>query len=667
MLEFDYQEKQSLWKRIIMEYPDCVSHLYSIAQAMREGKTDKVPLPQGTNFDDLTVLVDMKILTIYSEEISFTDFVSFLYFLTRSLAEKIFLPLWDDAEQFWEEAEELHSEYIHFSFLKYQASMLLIVLNNDFNKSICEQFSKLLDLGTGKNLWGTLHIIEGALPYFHISMSTFIPFLEKTSEYIKGDLAAGTIFNAVERLSNEQVIVGKQLFERLSDNPDSEAVFFIQPVIGGIAKKTGIREIYEEAYELMKKEHYQLVNMGIISCSRLDYDDKTYDLLEKVLEQYKDFLEKEERIDILSTLTRAYGNLFEKHHSVKETIIKLSKRLVPEIQYEVARILQFNNDPSLRDNWYFDVLMDLASVNYEYKAIIDSLDFILCDLVKTSPDKVFQFLEAWIEQHLPPKKKQSVAEIFDSLFHQILNGQKGMLEFYLTTWLNSNTPNFHFQIQELVNKFSVHQIIFTLNKGVLDQLSIKDIKYVLMKILGFVFDNQNLCHMTFSILQRTPEDEKVNNLVHSAFTEYIAYNYPGASRKLLTEKMCNGTSNEQKVAMEILKDLDSYHKALTNLQQLKEFMPPETRADKFEKMKMKQMGRQIHENASQKSLLSQLFRRVVLKGGKASFSKYDGKYTDKSLLATHSVSMEFPRGEFLDPTGHAMNRFAWRIYKREDV
>lgn len=79
------------------------------------------------------------------------------------------------------------------------------------------------------------------------------------------------------------------------------------------------------------------------------------------------------------------------------------------------------------------------------------------------------------------------------------------------------------------------------------------------------------------------------------------------------------------------------------------------------------MSRQIEEGTNKNSILLQLVHRVVLKGGRSSFSRVQGKLTNKTGLSEFSVAIEFPKGEYLDPIGQVMTRADWRLCRREDI
>jgi hypothetical protein len=65
------------------------------------------------------------------------------------------------------------------------------------------------------------------------------------------------------------------------------------------------------------------------------------------------------------------------------------------------------------------------------------------------------------------------------------------------------------------------------------------------------------------------------------------------------------------------------------------------------------------------SVLLRFVPKIVLKGGRRAFTKFNGAYREMSLNEM-GLEMEFPRGEYIDPTGQAYRRVRWRTMKRRE-
>lgn len=242
------------------------------------------------------------------------------------------------------------------------------------------------------------------------------------------------------------------------------------------------------------------------------------------------------------------------------------------------------------------------------------------------------------------------------------------MEKHLTEWFFENDRRFHVAAAEIINKFTTKErSTFILDKITLDRYSNEDVDFILSKVLGYVHGNTTLCGLIFSVLHREPENEQINQNVVWAFTNYISYNYPGASKVFLIEKLQNGLDVEKKIADSILKSMEIYYKPLREIPRLKEFEPPEKRVRTYLNMKARKQSEMIRSTAHESSVLMKLITKVTLKGGKTWLSKYGGVFSERSTLSEFSFSYEVPRGELLDPIGQQFRRIQWCSINRNEA
>lgn len=122
-----------------------------------------------------------------------------------------------------------------------------------------------------------------------------------------------------------------------------------------------------------------------------------------------------------------------------------------------------------------------------------------------------------------------------------------------------------------------------------------------------------------------------------------------------------------KIANEIRKEIISHHESLKKLTVLRELQPPPQRVREMEQAKAKHFGRQVYEGAKKQSVFLQFCKEIRIKAGRSFFVEQDGKFSAKTELKPISHSMEYPRGEILDPVGQQFSLLQWRNLKREDL
>ncbi|ETT67432.1 hypothetical protein BSK66_29355 [Paenibacillus odorifer] len=665
MFEID-EMKLDFLNQFTKSYPEVDFLLCEISKIIYSTRARTVSLPKIIDSDEVFIAIQEDILIQTSDGLSFIDNQYFLYFLAKGLISLRFEELWPQTEVFWNEIESLHDEYVWFVELKGIEIMLLILFDRQYGINILGSIIPIIESGKSeRNHWELLMLTAEVLPYLHLDSKLIIEFLERLPN--SQIPFANVLVKGVELLSKKRPEVGHEIWGIWTSKPTFEGIWLLKAVAIGLAQKESIRSIYPTVLDLLSSDQEELLSVGISICGLFSYEDTTEDLLNNTIEILDSLLQNEFRIELRQVLAEAYGRLVTKSKIAQTAVRTLSTEPIPEIQAQIAYILFMHTDQYMQEDWFQEALLNLSSVKTVHKGIIENLDYVLNKLCPIHLDVVQSFLENWIQQHDKSVKEENIADLFNRLMLTLLNNHKMWFEKLLTSWFLREDIKFHLHIQEIVHYLAVHGNIIHLDQDLLSNLSFKDIKYIVLKILGFVRDNRNLCHLTFSVLLRIPEDFKVDMLVRSAFKDYIAYNYPGATREIITDKMENGTDKERKIARDILEDLDRYQQARSDLPMIKEFFPPEGRAGKFERMQSKQMSLQIEEGSNKKSILLQLAHRVVLKGGRSSFSRVQGKISDRTELSEFSVEMEFPKGEYLDPTGEAMKRSEWRICRREDI
>lgn len=539
MLEIDETKLVTLEKYSAAN-PEGEVVLGEIAKRIYHAKSPSVSWSDELKSNEIIYAIQEGILVKTSDDaISFTDSQYFLYFWAKSLILSRLEVVWVYKEEFWDEIDSLQLEYVSFEQLQYIEVMLLILLQRHYGKDILESLVLILKTDTERDHWLLLQTVSNVLPYLHLKPERIINFLEDLHDtqipYIK------VLAKGVEILATNYPDIGRELWETWSTFPDFKSVWLITAVAVGLARSEGIQSVFSKTLNLVDSHQESLVDAGVRILGLLPYSETNDDQINNTLVKFDKLLKDEPNIQVRQALAYAYGQLVPLSERAQLAIQILSTESLPEVQAQVALILFNYNKDQLDKTWFQETLLQLTKVKVEQKDIINNLDFILTRLASSNLDCVKKFLENWILEHEAPKREESLAKLFDMLLLSLVKENKPWFEKLLSSWFIADDKRFHLHIQEMLHHLTVHGVTLHLDPEIISEWTFKDTKYVLMKILGFVADNKNLCHLTFSVLQRTPEDETINMLVRAAFRDYIAYNYPGATREILTDKTENGT------------------------------------------------------------------------------------------------------------------------------
>lgn len=658
--EFDqiyYTQCQSVFS----SYPHCEKVLYDLANGSLDNQ-DCSLTPQ--EIESLSPAISLNLVTINTGTVLFTRKSDiFVYLFARNICKNRLLEIYKDHFAFWNEFAKVCRESTLNEKLKYLAPTILIILNKDFNKNIIKQILSL----EKNDFWMAYRAITDALPFLNINPTSLVSLLAFIENLTQRDMTRGYIYGAIQKLSEVQPRVATALLSKLKESSDKGITSFIPSVLLGFSKSGAFQVAYEEAYHLIYGKDLRLIEEGILCLAQFDYHAVNSSFLTKTLKEYALLLQNKPNSHILSIITRGYGILLQFDKSVCTQLLSLAKMGNPDIHIELSFIL-FQNGNLKNEAWYKSILITLSSIAVQYKGVIDNISYCLHNYLQENPEFIFDFFTHWIQNRQYEKdEKMNIAKLFNWILHDIFNQHKWLIEKYITVWFNKDDFRFHLAAADIIQDFAFHDVSFILDKKQLDEASNDDIYFVISKIMGYVHWNTMLCSLVFSVLQRTPENENINQSVIKAFNHYISYNYPGVTKDFLQEKLQNGTELEIRTAKPLIRAIDRYSDELNKLPRLKEFYPPQKRALSYLNTKARKQSEFMSDRSDEESLLSEFIAKVTLKGGKTSFSKINGNFTERTSFSEINVSYELPRGEIFDPVGQQYLRFKWHSLRKIEV
>src|ERR1035437_4216743 len=202
------------------------------------------------------------------------------------------------------------------------------------------------------------------------------------------------------------------------------------------------------------------------------------------------------------------------------------------------------------------------------------------ELAYKNPQLILLFLFKWIVNHPIENSEDNIGTYFYHFFEEY--SRTPHFQTFITKTLLEKDSIYH---SNLVNIFS--QIGFpkedgyVLDKQILDQLSDKEINYLITKVMGYILMNNHLQSMTFSVLAKTVVSKNIEKMVEEAFKVYILYNYPVTTAEFLKLKEISGNEVEKRLAKRILKYQKAVLAGRNNLQRLLEFKSPKMRTQRY--------------------------------------------------------------------------------------
>lgn len=661
---------EATWHQIEQRYEECHKALQKMAKMScrlgYEGKAFAVGVPMEV----IEPAVRAGLVTVEDGKAQFKDDRVWLHAVCEYLVRKVLVRAWKDDKKLW---AAMRAIYLRGYRIKCDAlaATAVEVLHNRYGMDVVKRVGELCT--KGNDFWNVLHAFAEALPKLQVEVGSLREALRAIEQVIRNDLAGIEIYDAVEKLSELQGDTGEALYRELVGERKGPVTGFIPCVVRGMSKND-FEQAYTKAAALLESDSVDLVGAGIIGLGSLDYDENSQnEYLQSTLEHYQK-LKRRRNAQIVASLVKGYGRLLERAEECREALVQLSERKVPGVLYEMAVVLSLSAKKHCGEGWFRRALMNLADVEGKYPGIVQRIDGVLSRIAgEKECGLVTSFWEAWVVKRSYGNSDEERLTVFKQSLSKMSHKCLGSLMTCITKWLNSDDHRLHLAVADLITELChrrrhVPGMKFELDHDALKEMSSRDIIYVIYKILGYAsVDPGAMCSMVFSAIEYGAEDQMIIEHVVVVFRDYIAYNYAGTTINFLREHSNSKSPGDAETANRILREVDAYYGPLRDLAGLAEFEPPPQRVQQLIRTKEKHHGREMAKAVREKSVFLQFCKEVQLKAGSSFFMEQGGKFTGKTNLAHFSQSMEFPRGEIIDPVGQAFLRLAWRNLKREEL
>ncbi len=663
---FDLAEK---WKKIKQSDIKCYDALIKMSRiSCKHGQNNK-PFSFNVPLKVINSAIRSKLIIIENGKVSFNGDSKWYYAICEYIYERILKKSWKDDLRLWKAIRAIFLLGYDISHDELAADVI-VVAHNIYNMDVIKRIGELCS--EKKDCWNLLHAFAKALPKLKVDVKSLKKTLYAMEPIIRNDLAGIDIYDSIERLCELKTDIAEELYDELISEKKIESAGFIVNVIKGIAR-TNFKKAFSKALLLSESNSIVLMSSGLIAIGSLDYRGPSkQDFLSKTLKLYKKMRRKKNAI-VISSIVKGYGRLLKYTDEPKDALLKLSEKSNPEVLYEIAVVLLLNRKEHSQETWFEKTFINLAGIDSKHKGIIQKLDSTLSSIVELNADLVMSFWEEWSLRRDYGKNDDETLSIFKMTMSSINRRCfKKTREFY-TKWFNSDEHKLHLAASDLIKesyhlKNRIPNIIIELDHDMVKKMSNRDVIYVIYKILGYVSAYpEALCSLVFSLIEAGCNDKMVISYVATAFQDYIGYNYARTTIVFLKIKAKSKNKLTAKVARSIKKEIDLYHESLKKLSSLKELQSHPQRVREMEQAKAKHFGRAIYKGAKKQSVLLQFCNEIYLKAGSSFIMEKDGKFSSKTEMKSVSHSIEYPRGEILDPIGQEFSRLKWRNLKREDL
>jgi len=521
---------------------------------------------------------------------------------------------------------------------------------------------ELIEGEKNNHFWSKYNKFCEDLFMLNLDINRFVLFIPYLFKELGNDMSSSKIYTSIEKYCSHNNEKGNELYEALFNSKDISSINLIPSAIRGLSENGKIMENINKVKELLESENILLKKTGVLSVLNIQItsEKEKNTFLRYASKQFQLMLDLK-LVELYPAITKVCKSMRSEIANADDNLIRLSKEKTIEVQIELIYALD-NHIDVVKDNKLFkSILLSLVKVDTKYTGAYSTFSYILSDKLKLQPDLIMHFLETWIMYN---KDRPKHINLFNDLFNELYRNQYPKFQVLLTNWLNSNNHYFHKAIFEIMRDFKLKDVDeLSLSNNIIKKLSTRDIKYIVSKILGFIYDKDLSKTLLYSILKIRIKDDETVRLISLIYKDYLIFNYYSVIDYLEGKKK-TATREEKKVINSIIFKSKKYYDNTYNLPLRNEFSPSEDRLKYFNKIQSKVFSKSFEEDEKKSNSFLSMMTTINFKTGKSMFAKFQGEYSDKMTPALISHSTEMPRGEFIDPIGQSKSRLIWQNTKR---
>jgi len=300
---------------------------------------------------------------------------------------------------------------------------------------------------------------------------------------------------------------------------------------------------------------------------------------------------------------------------------------------------------------YKVVFLGLSKMPFKGPSSLTWLNELLIKEAERNEDLVIEFFESWLDDG---QRKHEDIRMFDWFFSQCRRKHERFNRRLLIYWMTHHHEHARQVLRPLLSMKAFQSDIPRFEKSELQILDKKQFITFLNSIIGFFISKDRISMMFVNVLRCREMNEQEAGLFGSLLYDFVLFNFPSIKDDI--ERQLNDFLLEnQAFAKNLISMSDRYYEEITKLPVLKELTPPMRHQSKYMEVFSTVIDKS-REKASEGSFMAQV-RKIKLVGGGAFASGDPGKFESRTQMGNYGFSIEFPRGQKVDPV-----KYAWIIH-----
>ena len=363
----------------------------------------------------------------------------------------------------------------------------------------------------------------------------------------------------------------------------------------------------------------------------------------------------------LASAVKAACNLSISEKELQNDIFLIRKNNNPSTNKVISSFLFLNSKAILESEFLKKLFLTFTNIPCKSKEIINNLDFILMDLLKTDFELFFDFITKWIDESDFKNNSISFCEIWSSFLSSLdFNKQ---VAFIYTTYFLKDEIEYHRVAADIIhNKGIMSEYIFNLDEEIIKKCDIDDIIFLCRKILGHIYDIKIMCDLFNSLLRFKIQEKRIVKIVTDIIIT-LSDDYGFPVLEYVKKKINSETSDIAEIYKSILPSVEA------NSEKKNKHSYPELLANYEQKVtisrKKVEENKEIAKKTESKSVILKLVKHVKILYGKGfCFTTDNAPESKTSTFSKIEHSFYCSKRDFFCPVDSEMERFFFRIAKR---
>lgn len=528
-----------------------------------------------------------------------------------------------------------------------ELALHLASLHNKGTIDLVSAFSNLGNPSTqGPDFFLTRRVFEQALKHLEADTAAVMRCVWNLYSRAGHDLAAGTILDDFVEFCSRKASRPKEALHAIESAPGELDGMLTSVLVAG----TRIDREYFIAETLRLAEHLHLAirRNAIFAIALISWPDNyTFDGVLGVLEKC---LYADDEDSISAVVLRAACAIAKKGGAFYAHAVDIISRSIDKggdiTRHSASQIISSSNNGLPLEAMNL-LIHGLNSVNADNKGTIDNIDFGIYHMLKKGEaDIAIDFLGRLLSSN----PGTLTIDSFDSAKYEILKNNEALSKCMTRWFLTGNRALCH-GVRQMIEGVHGEPVCIDADTDELKPVTSERIIFVARKAIGYLFMKPvTAASIVVSLLKLADKDAGV--YLSQLLFDPLLKNYPGATQEFLRQAAKAAPRKSQMGITKALRALDAYLGELREMPDLAALHPPQAHREMYLRRMNAAMSESMKAAEKESVFLSLVSKSTLLYGRKSITYVYGAGVEPRRHeipMTAHSVEMEFPRMDTLDP------------------